>query len=55
MPIELNKCIWALLLTVASHTTTAAAEALPCDDGIKQAFRPDANTLCHRCPAGEEG
>jgi pimeloyl-ACP methyl ester carboxylesterase len=34
----------ALLLAVCCHLTPALAEPLPCDDGIKTAFRPDAET-----------
>ena len=34
----------ALLLTVCCHLTPALAGPLPCDDGIKTAFRPDADT-----------
>ncbi|SFJ29214.1 tannase/feruloyl esterase family alpha/beta hydrolase [Bradyrhizobium sp. cf659] len=37
--------IWSLLLLlVSSQLTAALAEPLSCDDGIKQAFRPDENT-----------
>ncbi|MVT50092.1 tannase/feruloyl esterase family alpha/beta hydrolase [Bradyrhizobium yuanmingense] len=40
-----RKLIWSLLLlAVASQFTAALAEPLACDDGIKQAFRPDENT-----------
>ena len=39
------KSIWSVLLLAAFvHVTPALAEPLACDDGIKQAFRPDANT-----------
>ena len=34
----------ALLLAACCHLTPALAEPLPCDDGIKTAFRPDADT-----------
>lgn len=40
-----RKIIWSLLLlAVSSQLTAALAEPLSCDDGIKQAFRPDENT-----------
>ncbi|MGY3149316.1 pimeloyl-ACP methyl ester carboxylesterase [Bradyrhizobium sp. USDA 3397] len=40
-----RKLIWSLLLlAVSSQFTAALAEPLACDDGIKQAFRPDENT-----------
>ena len=32
----------ALLLAACSYLTPALADPLPCDDGIKTAFRPDA-------------
>ena len=34
----------ALLLAACGYLTPALAEPLPCDDGIKTAFRPDADT-----------
>jgi pimeloyl-ACP methyl ester carboxylesterase len=34
----------ALLIAASCHLTPALAEPLPCDDGIKTAFRPDAET-----------
>jgi hypothetical protein len=34
----------ALLLAACCHLTPALADSLPCDDGIKTAFHPDANT-----------
>ena len=34
----------ALLLAACCHLTPALADTLPCDDGIKTAFRPDADT-----------
>jgi pimeloyl-ACP methyl ester carboxylesterase len=34
----------ALLLAACCHLTPASAEPLPCDDGIKTAFRPDPDT-----------
>ena len=34
----------ALLLAACCHLTPALADPLPCDDGIKTAFHPDANT-----------
>jgi pimeloyl-ACP methyl ester carboxylesterase len=34
----------ALLLAACCHLTPALADPLPCDDGIKAAFRPDAET-----------
>ncbi len=34
----------ALLLAACCHLTPALADPLPCDDGIKTAFRPDADT-----------
>jgi hypothetical protein len=34
----------ALLLTACCHLTPALAGPLPCDDGIKTAFHPDADT-----------
>jgi feruloyl esterase len=34
----------ALLLAACCHLTPALADPLPCDDGIKAAFRPDADT-----------
>ena len=50
MPIMTGKRIWAvLLLAVCSQITPvpitpALAQQLPCDDGIKTAFKPDADT-----------
>jgi Tannase and feruloyl esterase len=39
------KSTWSiLLLATFVHVTPALAEPLACDDGIKQVFRPDANT-----------
>jgi hypothetical protein len=34
----------ALLLAACGYLTPAVADTLPCDDGIKTAFRPDADT-----------
>ena len=34
----------ALLLAACCYLTPALADQLPCDDGIKTAFRPDAET-----------
>src|SRR2546423_12966130 len=34
----------ALLLATCGYLTPALADQLPCDDGIKTAFRPDADT-----------
>jgi len=34
----------ALLLAACCHLTPALADPLPCDDGLKTAFRPDAET-----------
>src|SRR6185295_13824245 len=34
----------ALLLAACCHLTPALADTLSCDDGIKTAFRPDADT-----------
>ena len=34
----------ALLIAACCHLTPALAEPLACDDGIKTAFRPDADT-----------
>jgi feruloyl esterase len=34
----------AVLIAACCHLTPAFAEPLPCDDGIKTAFRPDADT-----------
>lgn len=34
----------ALLFTACLYLTPASADPLPCDDGIKPAFRPDAET-----------
>ena len=34
----------ALLLAACCYLTPALADPLPCDDGIKTAFRPDADT-----------
>lgn len=34
----------ALLLAACCHLTPALADPLPCDDGIKTAFRPDTDT-----------
>jgi hypothetical protein len=34
----------ALLLAACCHLTPALADPLPCDDGLKTAFRPDADT-----------
>ncbi|MGY8635073.1 tannase/feruloyl esterase family alpha/beta hydrolase [Bradyrhizobium sp. 14AA] len=40
-----RKIIWSLLpLAVSSQLTAALAEPLACDDGVKQAFRPDEST-----------
>ena len=46
MSIMMRKSIWAaLLLAACSQITSAAAQQLACDDGIKTAFRPDENTI----------
>src|SRR2546429_9269886 len=34
----------ALLLATCGYLTPALADQLPCDDGIKTTFRPDADT-----------
>jgi feruloyl esterase len=45
MPISSRKIVRSLLwLAFSGQVTTALAEPLACDDGIKQAFRPDAET-----------
>jgi len=45
MPVSPRKIVRSLLLLAFSgQVMTALAEPLACDDGIKQAFRPDANT-----------
>ena len=45
MPIMKRKSFGAaLLLAACGYLTPALAEPLPCDDGIKTAFRPDADT-----------
>ena len=45
MPIMKRKSIGAaLLLAACGYLTPALADPLPCDDGIKTAFRPDADT-----------
>ena len=45
MSIMTRKAIRAaLLLAACCHLTPALADPLPCDDGIKTAFRPDADT-----------
>ena len=46
MPIMQARNIWAVLLLAAcGHLTSAHAAPLACDDGIKTAFHPDANTI----------
>ena len=42
--IAANCWVAALLLVLCGPTTSALAEPLACDDGIKAAFRPDADT-----------
>ena len=45
MSIKKNMSICAVLpLAVCFHLTSALADTLACDDGIKTAFRPDADT-----------
>jgi feruloyl esterase len=45
MSIVTGKRIWAvLMLAVCGQITPALAQQLACDDGIKTAFRPDADT-----------
>ena len=45
MPIMKRKGVRAaLLLAACCYLTPALADPLPCDDGIKTAFRPDADT-----------
>jgi Tannase and feruloyl esterase len=45
MSIKPGKAIWiAVLLATCGHMTSALAATLGCDDGIKQAFHPDADT-----------
>ena len=45
MSITPGKRIWAVLLLAAcGQITPALAQQLPCDDGIKTAFKPDAET-----------
>src|SRR4029079_17279143 len=45
MSIMKGNCIGAALLLAAwGYLTPASADALSCDDGIKAAFRPDADT-----------
>ena len=45
MSITPGKRIWAVLLLAAcGQITPALAQQLPCDDGIKTAFKPDADT-----------
>ncbi|MBR1210642.1 tannase/feruloyl esterase family alpha/beta hydrolase [Bradyrhizobium sp. JYMT SZCCT0180] len=45
MSITPGKRIWAILLLAAcSQITPASAQQLACDDGIKTAFKPDADT-----------
>src|SRR4051794_15276571 len=40
-----GKIMWAVLLLAAcGQITSASAQQLACDDGIKTAFRPDENT-----------
>ena len=46
MSIMQARNIWAVLLLAAcGHLTSAHAAPLACDDGIKTAFHPDANTI----------
>src|SRR2546427_8239870 len=42
--IAANCWVAALLLVLCGPTTSALAEPLACDDGIKTAFRPDSDT-----------
>ena len=45
MSITPGKRVWAVLLLAAcGQITPALAQQLPCDDGIKTAFKPDAET-----------
>jgi feruloyl esterase len=45
MSITQGKSLWALLfLAFCGHLTSALAAPLGCDDGIKAAFHPDADT-----------
>ena len=45
MSIKTGKSIWAaLLLAVCGQVTPGLTQQLPCDDGIKTAFKPDADT-----------
>src|SRR4051812_46522437 len=45
MSIMQGKSLWALLFLVFfNHPGAAMAEPLACDDGIKTAFHPDADT-----------
>ena len=45
MSMMTGKNLWAvLLLAVCGQMTPALAQQLPCDDGIKTAFKPDADT-----------
>ena len=41
----------ALVLAACCHLTPALADSLACDDGIKTAFRPDADTKVVARPA----
>jgi pimeloyl-ACP methyl ester carboxylesterase len=42
--IAASRLLAVLLLAVCAHMTPAAAQSLACDDGIKTAFHPDADT-----------
>ena len=44
MEIAANRLFGVLLLAVCGHITPALAQPLACDDGIKTAFHPDADT-----------
>ncbi len=44
MEIAANRLFAVLLLAVCGHITPALAQPLECDDGIKTAFHPDADT-----------
>jgi pimeloyl-ACP methyl ester carboxylesterase len=45
MPNKVKTSVWSLLLlAVCGHLATAQAAQLACDDGIKQAFKPDEST-----------
>ncbi len=44
METAASRLFAVLLLTVCGHLTPASAQPLACDDGIKTAFHPDADT-----------